>query len=242
MNPKSPRVALVTGGARGLGLACARRLASEGVRVHLAYRSEGPHLEALRREFAGRVHPADVERESDWMQLANELLASERRLDHLVHAVGEYEHGPLAEVEASTLERLFRNNVLSTQLGFQALRPLLRASRGTVVLFGCAGVDSARARRGAAAYVSMKTALLVLARSWAQEEAEHGVRINLVAPGLVPHEHASEDTLDEALWQRIPMGRPGEPREVAEVVAWLSSEASSYVTGAVVPVAGGWML
>ncbi|NUP97342.1 MAG: SDR family oxidoreductase [Planctomycetaceae bacterium] len=242
MSPDPQRVALVTGGARGLGLACARKLAQEGVRVHLAYRSAGAHIAALEREFGGRVHQADVEREGDWARLAGELLAHEGRLDHFVHAVGEYEHGPLAEVSGPTLQRLFANNVVSAFLGVSALRPALRASRGTVVLFGCAGVDSARARRDAAAYVAAKTALLVLARSWAQEEAEHGVRVNMVAPGLVPHEHASEDTLDPALWQRIPLGRPGEPHEVADVVAWLSSQASSYVTGAVVPIAGGWML
>lgn len=242
MNPEPRRVALVTGGARGLGLACARRLASEGVAVHIAYRSSGPHIEELRREFGGRVHPADVEREGDWARLSSTVLGAEGRLDHFVHCVGEYEHGPLSGVAASTLQRLFANNVLTAHLGLAALRPALRAARGTVVLFGCAGVDTARARRDAAAYVSAKTALLVLARSWAQEEAEHGLRINMVAPGLVPHEHASEDTLDESIWSRIPFGRPGEPREVAEVVAWLSSSASSYVTGAVVPVAGGWML
>ncbi|MCY3004259.1 MAG: SDR family NAD(P)-dependent oxidoreductase [Planctomycetota bacterium] len=242
MTPEPRRVALVTGGARGLGLACARRLASEGVSVHIAFRSSGPHVDELRREFGGRVHPADVEREGDWARLVSEVLGSEGRLDHFVHCVGEYEHGPLSDVAATTLQRLFENNVLSAHFGFAALRPALRASRGTAVLFGCAGVDTARARRDAAAYVAAKTALLVLARSWAQEEAEHGVRVNMVAPGLVPHEHASEDTLDESIWRRIPFGRPGEPREVAEVVAWLSSSASSYVTGAVVPVAGGWML
>lgn len=242
MTGEPRRVALVTGGVRGLGLACARRLAADGVSVHLAFRSTGPHLEELRREFGGRVHPANVEQESDWARLSSAVLGIDGRLDHFVHCVGEYEHGPLSAVAAPTLQRLFENNVVSAHLGLAALRPALRSARGSVVLFGCAGVDTARARRDAAAYVSAKTALLVLARSWAQEEAEHGVRVNMVAPGLVPHEHASEDTLDPSLWSRIPFGRPGEPREVAEVVAWLSSSASSYVTGAVVPVAGGWML
>jgi len=82
----------------------------------------------------------------------------------------------------------------------------------------------------------------VLARSWALEEAPHGVRVNVVAPGVVPHEHASADTLDPALWQHVPMGRPGEPREVADAVAFLCSPASGYMTGTVLEVAGGWLL
>ena len=79
-------------------------------------------------------------------------------------------------------------------------------------------------------------------KSWALEEAPHGVRVNMVSPGQVPHEHASEDTLDPARWERIPLGRAGEPAEIAEVVAWLCSPRASYVTGSDVQAAGGYLL
>ena len=117
-----------------------------------------------------------------------------------------------------------------------------RARRGSAVFFGCAGLDGLRARRRTAAYAASKSALLVLAKSWALEEAVHGVRINMVSPGQVPHAHASADTRDPAAWERIPLGRPGAPREVADVVAWLCSPQSSYVTGTDVQVAGGYLL
>lgn len=235
-------VALVSGSARGLGLACARRLAARGGRVHVVYRSSVEGAAELEREFPGRVHRADLERGEDWQRLLGELLARDGRLDHFVHAVGEYVYGPLADVRPSELRRMLSNNVESAFLGFAAVRAALRASAGGAVFFGCAGMETARARRDAAAYVAAKSALLVLARSWAVEEAPFGVRVNLVAPGHVPHEHASDDTRDPALWERIPMGRPGRPEEVADAVEWLCSRASSYVTGSVIEVAGGWML
>ncbi len=242
METAASRVALVTGSARGLGLACARRLASEGARVHATYRSPTPESEALEREFPGCVHAADLERAEDWKRVVDAVLASDGRIDHLVHAVGEYVRAPLHATGAANLRRLLSNNVESAFLGIEATRAALRSARGSVVLFGCAGVETTRARREAAAYVAAKSALVVLARSWALEEAPHGVRVNVVAPGVVPHEHASADTLDPSLWQRVPMGRPGEPREVADAVAFLCSSSSSYVTGTVLEVAGGWLL
>jgi 3-oxoacyl-[acyl-carrier protein] reductase len=87
-----------------------------------------------------------------------------------------------------------------------------------------------------------KSALVVLARSWALEEAPHGVRVNLLSPGFAPHEHASADTLDAGAWKSIPLGRPARLDEVADAVEWLCSERASYVTGANLDLAGGWML
>jgi 3-oxoacyl-[acyl-carrier protein] reductase len=103
-------------------------------------------------------------------------------------------------------------------------------------------LESLRARRETAAYAAAKTALLVYARSLALEEASHGVRVNVVSPGLVPHADASEDTRDPERIARVPLGRATTADEVAGVVSWLCSNESALVTGQNVEVAGGWLL
>ena len=104
------------------------------------------------------------------------------------------------------------------------------------------GLEGLRARKTTAAYAAAKTALLVLARSWALEEAPHGVTVNLVSPGHVPHADAHPDTLDQARLASIPMGRPGRPEDLARAIAFLCSEAASYTTGTDLLVTGGYLL
>ncbi|MCC7015202.1 MAG: SDR family oxidoreductase [Planctomycetes bacterium] len=242
MSAPLEKVALVAGGVRGLGLACARSLAERGDRVHITYRGSHAAARELEAVFPGRVHRSDALVSADWAQLVATLRARDDRLDHFVHAVGEYVHGPLEHASAAELRRMLASNVESAYAGFEAVRPLLRASRGSAVFFGCSGIDGVRARRDAALYAASKTALAVLVKSWAVEEAPHGVRVNMVTPGHVPHAHASDDTKDPALWSRIPMQRPGAPEEVAGAVRWLCSSEASYTTGALLDVGGGFML
>jgi NAD(P)-dependent dehydrogenase (short-subunit alcohol dehydrogenase family) len=238
----SGRVSLVTGSVRGLGLATARALQARGDRVHVVYRSSADAARALESEFPGRVHRADALSEADLRQLVERVLARDERLDHLVHAVGEFVTGPLSELEPSDFRRMLASNAESSFLVHRAAREALRRSKGSLVFFGCAGLDGLRARREAAAYAAAKSALLVLARSLALEEGPHGVRVNLVSPGIVPHPHASTDTAVKARSARIPLGRPGEPQDIANAVLWLCSPQAAYVTGVDLEVAGGWML
>lgn len=242
MNPSQP-VALVTGGVRGLGLASARALAADGHAVHVTWRDSRDLASERALEFGERrVHRADLERPEEAERVVEEVLEHDGRLDVLVHAIGEYVAGPLAEIAPQIVRRLFASNVESALHALAAARPALRERRGAVVLFGCAGLGGLRARRRAAAYVAAKSALLVIARSLALEEAPFGVRVNVVSPGVAPHPHAHPETLDPKVQARVPMGRPTRPEEVAEAVRWLVSPAASHVTGADLPVAGGWLL
>ncbi len=238
----APPVALVTGSVRGLGLGVARALARRGDRVHVVYRSSIDLAQEREKEFPGRVHQADLCDEGNARRLVAEVLARDGRLDTIVHAVGEYERGPLETFALASLRNLHRSNVESAFLLMQVARSELRRARGSVVLFGSAGLDGLRGRRETAAFYAAKSALLVLARSWALEEAPHGVRVNVVSPGVVPHEHAAEDTRSRDRVAEIPMGRPGTVDEIARAVLFLTSDAASYTTGADLPVAGGWQL
>ncbi|MBK7874872.1 MAG: SDR family oxidoreductase [Planctomycetes bacterium] len=238
----TPPVSLVTGSARGLGLAVARALLRRGDRVHVVWRSSRALVANLEREFEGRVHQADLEDPAAAHALVERVTATDGRLDHLVHAVGEYVSGPLEGARAADLRRMLASNVETAFHVFDAARPALRRARGDAVFFGCAGLDTLRARRETALYTAAKNALFVLARSWALEEAPHGVRVNLVSPGVVPHEHAAADTLDAERLARIPLGRAGTPDDVAHAVLFLASPAAAHVTGVDLAVTGGWLL
>lgn len=233
------RVALVAGGVRGLGLAAARGLLERGQRVHVTWRSSEERAAELEAEFPGRVHRVDLENRSATEALVGKIIEGDGRLDHVVSAVGAYQSGALAGAD---LDFMWRSNVVTAMNLAGAVRGSLRESRGALVLFGCAGLAGLRARKDCAAYAAAKSALLVLVRSMAVEEAPFGVRVNMVSPGLIPHDAAHGETLDAELQARIPSGRPGTLEEIAAAVLHLTSEAAAHTTGCDLPVAGGWML
>jgi len=235
-------VSLVTGSARGLGLAVARHLRERGDRVHAAYRTENARAAALRDEFGAAAHRADLLVPADAERLVGEVLEREGRLDHLVHCVGEYVSGPLAETSHAELVRMWRSNAESSFLVFTAARSALRASgAGRAVFFGTSGLNGLRGRRETAAYGAAKSALLVLVRGFAIEEAAHGVTVNMVSPGLIPHDAAHSDTHDSERQERSPMGA-GRPEDIARSVAFLCSPDAAHTTGTDLLVTGGWML
>jgi len=215
---------------------------ARGDTVHVTWRGSKERALVLEDEFPGRVHQLDLEDADATARLVEKIADHDGRLDWVVDSVGAYDSGALEELTGETLEALWRSNVLTAFHLTAAVRGPLRASQGALVLFGCAGLDGHRARRDAAAYASAKSALLVLMRSAAVEEAQHGVRLNMISPGLVPHDGAHAETLDPALQAHIPAGRAGTLDEIASAALYLTSDAAAHTTGTDLVVAGGWML
>jgi len=262
------RSALVVGGSRGLGRAVAIALAREGCRVLAVGRSAAP-LAALRETAAARglrlrTARGDVTRPGTARRLVRQAGAlsgpggsgglgaggrgGRGRLGHaapdiVVHAAGDYWEGPLRDLTPERWEALVHSNVTgAVALLHAALPPMRRRRFGRVLLFGVAGGDTPRAASRAHGYRAAKIALLTIARSAAQEEAEHGITINVILPGVIRTPGTPARWAAAAAAAKIPAGRLGTPGEVARAALFLLAEESGYITGAALPVSGGYLL
>lgn len=240
--------ALVTGGARRVGLAIAREFAARGFDLVLTFRESQAEAQSAAAELkAGGVH-VRLERldldDLDAVEAAGARLATELPgLDVMVHNASIYGPTPLETVDAQEALRHYRVNALSPLLLTRALAGRLGESRlpggGAIV----AMVDLhaiGRPRKGFAAYSMSKAALAEMVRTLARELAP-AVRVNGVAPGVVAWPEAGRDA-DEAMQRaylaRVPLGRAGTPADAAEVVRWLALDAS-YITGQIIRLDGG---
>jgi NAD(P)-dependent dehydrogenase (short-subunit alcohol dehydrogenase family) len=250
----SSRVALVTGGSRGIGAATSLLLAEAGWNVCLTYRADRSAAETVADQCArlgvtALAVPADVASEGDVDTLFAELSArwpEPGALDVLVNNAGIV--APLARVEdmdAERLSRMFAVNVVGSFLcAGRAVRLMSTAKggRGGVIV----NVSSAASRLGSPGlyvdYAASKGAIDTMTLGLAKEVAEEGIRVVAVRPGIIDTDiHASGGQPDrpERVKGQIPMQRIGRPEEVAATIAWLCSDAASYVTGALLDVSGG---
>jgi NAD(P)-dependent dehydrogenase (short-subunit alcohol dehydrogenase family) len=245
------RVAVVTGGSRGIGAATAERLAADGWDVCLTFREREAEADEVvarcvaqgRRALAVRV---DVSAEADVVELFARVDRDLGVLAALVNNAGIVgRKSRVDEMPVDRLERMFAVNVVGA---FTCAR---EAVRRMSTLHGGAGgaivnVSSVASRIGSPGeyvdYAASKAAIDALTLGLSKEVAAEGIRVNAVRPGIVETEiHASGGQPDrvERLQAAIPMGRAGRPEEIADAVAWLCSDEASYVTGALLDIAGG---
>jgi NAD(P)-dependent dehydrogenase (short-subunit alcohol dehydrogenase family) len=239
------KVAVVTGGNSGIGLAAAIRLQQEGAKVAISGRSRKTLDEAVKTIGNGVLAvQSDVAKLSDVDKLFAEVSQKLGKIDVLFVNAGVATFAPLAETSESAYDNLFDINIKGAYFTIQKALPFL--NDGASIVLNTSVADST-GTAGASAYSATKAALRSLARTAAAELVGRGIRVNAVAPGPIvtpifgktglPQEAIDEFARD--ITAKVPMKRLGQPEEVAGAVAFLASQDASYITGVEINVDGG---
>jgi 3-oxoacyl-[acyl-carrier protein] reductase len=245
------RVALVTGASSGIGAATAATLAELGARVAIGYNRNAPGAEATRERIlaAGRTAiaiRADVRRADEVKRLVGQAASELGPIDILVNNAGSLvARRGIRDLSEEHLDEIFALNLKSAVLASQAVAPsMIDRRRGAIVnVVSIAGHTGGGP--GAGVYASAKAALTAYTKSLARELAPHGVRVNAVSPGVIDtpfHEVFSTPEMMKTFVGMIPLGRVGTSQECANVIAFLASDASSYIVGETIEVNGGQLM
>lgn len=248
MTTMHERVALVTGGSRGIGRAIAERLAARGVRLAIVNRDPGRAVDDMRRRGVEALAVATDLAADDPRTAVERTVAHYGRLDILVYSAGTNIRKPALEFTLEEWRRVQRLNVEAAFLAAQAAAPhMLAHGWGRIVL-----VASIMSFHGGfekvpiTAYTTSKAALLGLTRGLGKEWAPGGVTVNALCPGYTRTDFTApvqqNPDLDQAITRRVPAGRWAEPEDVGEAGAFLCSEEAAYITGQSLVIDGGFLV
>ncbi|MGV2068791.1 SDR family NAD(P)-dependent oxidoreductase [Agrobacterium sp. 22-226-1] len=233
------KVALIVGGAKGIGLAIAERLSAEGAKVFVTSRRSEDAEKAATTIGHGAVGiAADAAMPHDMVETVEKVRQAHGRIDALVLNAGLAEPAQITEITPEHFDRHFDVNVRGMVFGFQAALPAMMEG-GSVVLIGSIADSGGYASYGT--YAATKAAVRSYARTWTAELAPAGIRVNVVAPGPTDTEMmaAVQPDMRAAIVAPIPMGRMARPSEVAAAALFLLSDDASYIAGAELCVDGG---
>lgn len=240
--------ALVTGGGVGIGLGIAQALADAGARVAVTYRTHAPGDDVLARlRDASGAEPLALQVDATVPEQVDAMAAAIRTafgtLDIVVNNVGGLiQRSPIVEMDFELWRTVMATNLDSTFLVTHAVLPFVRPQRGRIInIASLAGRNGGHA--GATAYAASKAAIFGFTRGLSKELAASGITVNAVAPGFIEDTPFHSTFTTEASKQEtiagIPVGRAGNPADVAQACVWLATEGTGFVTGTIVDINGG---
>jgi NAD(P)-dependent dehydrogenase (short-subunit alcohol dehydrogenase family) len=238
------KVALVTGGSRGIGAAIVRRLASAGAAVALTYVASADKAAAVAKQIdadGGRVLviQADNADPAALVAAVSQVTRTFRRLDILVNNAGIFDGGPLAEMSVAQADRLWSVNVRAVFVAAQAAAAQM-PDGGRIITIGSALAERVPAE-GLTLYAMSKAALTGLTKGLARDLGSRGITVSIVAGGLIDTDMNRADSPAAEFLSRVPaLGRYGEADDIAAAVAYLAGDGGRYVTGAAITVDGGF--
>lgn len=236
------KVVVITGGSDGIGLATAKLFAIEGAHVYITGRRQELLDEAVKEIGHGAVAvQGDVAKAADVARLYERIERDHQKVDVVFANAGMYEVVPLDAIDDPHFDAIFNVNVKGMVFTVQKALPLMTAG-STVVLNG--SIAGSKGLPGQSLYNASKAAVRSFARSWTNDLKERGIRVNVVSPGgtetrLIRSYLDSQPGVEEALNKGVPLGRLGDPDEVARAVLFLASSESSFVAGHELFVDGG---
>ncbi|MDN5696911.1 MAG: 3-oxoacyl-[acyl-carrier-protein] reductase [Rubrobacter sp.] len=242
------KVAVVTGGGRGIGRAIARKLGAEGAKVAVSYRSNDEAARETARlvgEAGGEceLFKGDISESEDVKSLFDGVSEAFGPAQILVNNAGTTRDNIMLRMKDEEFDEVMDTNLRGAYLCTRAvLRQMVRNRWGRII--NVSSVVGLAGNAGQANYAASKAGLLGFTKSVAREVAERGITVNAVAPGYVETELTGslDDSIKQQILGQVPTGRFGEPEEIAEVVAFLAGEGAAYVTGQTITVDGGMVM
>ena len=242
------KVIFVTGGSRGIGKEVALKYADNGYNVVINYVSDKTDVEKLEKEFEKRkveslIIKADVSKAEEVDNVVTQAIDKFGKIDVLVNNAGITKDNLLMRMSEEEFDRVIEINLKGTYLVTKAVSKYMMKKRSGSII-NLSSVVGVAGNAGQCNYSASKAGIIGFTKSIAKELASRNIRANAVAPGFIETDMTQvlSDTVKENIYSQIPLKRMGEAKEVAELIYFLGSEASSYITGQVINVDGGMIM